>query len=145
MAKPDPALLDPARYPYSCEIPTRFGDLDVNQHVNNASMVGLYEDARVRYHSASGYHAAMGAAGITSMVASCTLEYLGQAYYPEPIEFHGSAAELGRTSYQLLQLARQGDRVIGFSRATMVCVRDGRATPIPDLFRESVQPWMYRA
>ncbi|MBU6266864.1 MAG: acyl-CoA thioesterase [Sphingomonadales bacterium] len=144
MAKPDPALLDPARYPYQCEIPTRFGDLDVNQHVNNAAMVGLYEDARVRYHAASGYHAAMGAAGITAMVVSCALEYLGQGYYPEPMTFHVGAAELGRSSYLLLQLARQGSRTVGFSRATMVCVHDGKPTAIPDLFRDSVKPWMYR-
>lgn len=145
MAKPDAALLDPARYPYTCEIATRFGDLDVNMHVNNVAMVQLYEDSRVRFHAASGYHASLGAAGIIAMVASCTLEYLGQAYYPDPLQFHVGAAQLGRTSYQLLQLVRQGDRVVGFSQATMVCVRDSQAVPIPDSFRESVKPWMFRA
>jgi len=144
MAKPDPALLDPARYPFTCEIATRFGDLDTNMHVNNVAIISLYEDARVRYHAASGYHAAMGAAGITSMVASCTIEYLGQSYYPEPLTFHVAAAELGRTSYQLLQLVRQGERTVGFSRSTMVCVRDSQPVPIPEPFRASVQPWLVR-
>ncbi|MDE2405283.1 MAG: acyl-CoA thioesterase [Sphingomonadales bacterium] len=145
MAKPDPALLDPARYPYTCEIATRFGDLDVNQHVNNAAMVSLYEDARVRFHGASGYHASLGASGITAMVASCQLEYLGQAFYPSPLTFHVAAAELGRTSYQLLQLVRQDGRTVGFSRAVMVCVRDSTAVAIPESFRESVKPWMFLA
>jgi acyl-CoA thioester hydrolase len=145
MPKPDAALLDPARYPFSCEIPTRFGDLDTNMHVNNVALVGLYEEARVRYHAVSGYHAALGTANIVAMVASCALEYLGQAYYPEPVTMHVAAAELGRSSYHLLQLAQQGERIIGFSRATMVCARDGKATPIPDSFRESVKPWMFAA
>ena len=34
MAKPDPALLNPARYPFTTTIEPRFGDLDVNLHVN---------------------------------------------------------------------------------------------------------------
>ena len=144
MAKPDPALLATGRYPFACELATRFGDLDTNMHVNNVAMVGLYEEARVRYHAASGYHAALGAAGIVAMVASCTIDYLGQAFYPEPLVFHVGADGLGRTSYQLLQLVTQGERPVGFSRATMVCVSGSQAVPIPELFRDSVKPWMIR-
>ena len=144
MAKPDPALLDPARYVFRCEIATRFGDLDTNMHVNNAAMAGLYEDSRVRFHVVNGFHEALGAQGITAMVASCSFDYLGQSYYPEPLEFHIAAADIGRTSYHVLQLARQGERTVGFARATMVCVQNGRAVQIPDMFRESIKPWMFR-
>lgn len=144
MPKPDPALLDRARYPFTCEIATRFGDLDVNLHVNNATMMGLYEESRVRFHRATGYLATISKAGIAAMVASCAVEYLGQSYYPKPLAFHLAIAKLGRSSYHVMQLVTQGERAVGFCRTTMVCVREGAAVPIPDLFRENIQQWMFK-
>lgn len=145
MAKPDPVLLDPTRYPYHCAMPTRFGDLDVNMHVNNVAMAGILEDGRVRFHRASGYHIAMDRMGIVAMVASCTIDYIGQAFYPDPLEMHAGADTLGRTSYQLVQLVTQGTQVVAFSRAVMVCVAGGRPAPLPDKFRQSVADWMIPA
>jgi len=60
MPKPDPAMLDPARYPFRCAIETCFGDLDTNLHINNVSLSGLLEEGRVRFHRASGFHAMIG-------------------------------------------------------------------------------------
>lgn len=149
MAKPDPALLDPARYPFHCRIETRFGDLDTNLHLNNVALVGMLEEGRVRFHRTSGYHAAAAAAGMTSMVASIGIEFLGQSFYPEPLDMHVGAASLGRTSYVLQQLVMQGGRVVTFARSVMVCMgkgshEGGNAIPIPDSFRQSVQSWMIR-
>jgi acyl-CoA thioester hydrolase len=142
MPKPDPALLDPERYPFRCEIPTRFGDLDTNLHLNNVALAGILEDARVRFHRASGYHQAI--AGATSMVASFAVEYLGQGYFPDPLIIHVAASRLGKTSYGLSQLVLQSERTIAYAQSIMVVVRDDRPVPIPEAFRESVQPWMLR-
>lgn len=145
MAKPDPALLDPARYPFRCEISTRFGDLDANLHVNNVALAGICEDARVRFHKASGYHAALHAWGEgTAMVVSFAIEYLGQAFHPEPLEVSVAAERIGTSSYVVTQLLRQGERTVAFARSTMVVVKDDRPVPIPDVFRQSVAPWMLR-
>lgn len=142
MPKPDPALLDPARYPFRCDIPTRFGDLDVNMHVNNVALAGVLEDARVRFHKVSGYHAAI--AQMTSMVVSLGIEYLGQGFYPQPLEVHVAASSIGRTSYSLYQLVMQEDRTVALARVTFVCVHDDRPAEIPSLFLETVKPFMLR-
>jgi acyl-CoA thioester hydrolase len=142
MAKPDPALLDPTRYPFHCAIATRFGDLDTNMHLNNVALVGIFEDARVRFHGVAGFHEAM--TGGTTMVASMAIEYLGQAYYPQPLDLHIAVTRLGRTSYVLQQLARQEDRVVSFAQSVMVCVADDRPAPIPAAFITSIAGWMLR-
>lgn len=142
MAKPDPTLLDFARYPFSCSVATRFGDLDTNMHVNNAALVSMLEDARVRFHAACGFH--MAQQDWTSMVASLSIEYLAQAHYPEPLEVHCAAAALGRTSYRINQLVSQSGRVVAFAQGVMVCVREGQAYPLPQSFIESAKPWMLR-
>jgi acyl-CoA thioester hydrolase len=142
MARPDPALLDPARYPFGCTIETRFSDLDTNLHINNVSLVGLLEEGRVRFHRASGYHAAI--AGMTSMVASMAVEFVGQSYFPDPLSMHVAPSRLGNSSYTLNQLVTQQDRVIAYAQAVMVCMTDTGPAPIPPAFRESVQAWMLR-
>jgi acyl-CoA thioester hydrolase len=143
MARPDPALLDPARYPFCCEIETRFADLDVNQHLNNVALVGLLEEGRVRFHRASGYHAAL--EGMTSMVASIAVEFIGQSYFPDPLEMRVAPRHLGNTSYSLHQLVTQRGRLVAYARTVLVCVGPQGPVSLPTAFRESVQPWMLKA
>ena len=143
MAKPDPAQLDPERYPFHCTLATRYGDVDTNRHVNNVALAGMLEDARVRYHHASGFHASM--VGMGAMMGSLTIEFLGQAYYPAPLDFHEGAVALGRTSFQFQQLVMQEGRVVALASSVMICVADGRPVALPDAFRQSVQAWMITA
>jgi acyl-CoA thioester hydrolase len=142
MAKPDALLLDPARYPFACEIGTRFSDLDTNMHLNNVALAGIIEDARVRFHAASGYNIAT--AGWVAMVANLTIDYLGQGFYPAPVTVHIGATNLGRTSYGMAQLVRQGNAVVALARSVMVCVNGNQPYPIPEAFRQSLQPLMLR-
>lgn len=143
MAKPDAALLNPARYPFTCTIETRFGDLDVNKHVNNVAMAGMVEEGRVRFHNASGFVA--GLEGRAAMVASLSLEFLGQAYHPAPITVHAGAARIGRTSYALDLLLMQEGRVVVFAQTVVVCTDAGGPAEISQAFRTSAQDWMVRA
>jgi acyl-CoA thioester hydrolase len=142
MPKPDPALLDPARYPFSCEIATRFSDIDLNHHINNVTLGDVCQEARVRFHSASGFRAAIAGAG--AMVASFSIDYLGQGYYPDPLTAHVAALGIGSTSYRLAMLIRQNGRTVAYAQAVMVAAREGRPIEIPDSFRDGVAPWMLR-
>ncbi len=136
MARPEPHLLDPARYPFFTEVDVRFSDLDVNRHINNVALSNFVEEGRVRFHRASGYHAAIAGAG--SMVASLAIEYVGQAYYPGALQIHAGAAQVGRTSYTLDLLLSQADRPVAFARSVVVCTREGKPHPIPESFHEIV-------
>jgi acyl-CoA thioester hydrolase len=142
MAKPDPALLDPARYPFHCRIEPRFGDLDVNLHINNVALAAMLEEAHVRFHRASGYAARQ--QGLSTMVASVTIDYLAQGSYPEPVDVHIAVERMGRTSHVLAKLATQGERPIGFSRAVLVSVRNDGPAPMPDAFVAQADCWELR-
>lgn len=142
MAKPDAAALNPARYPFCTNIDVRFGDMDINLHVNNVAMAGMVEEGRVRFHRASGFSGSM--RGMGAMVASMAIDYVGQAHYPGELTIHAGAARLGSSSYDLQMLILQQDRTVAFARSTMVCVTDGKPHGLPDSFRESVKQWMLR-
>ena len=138
MPRPEPHKLDPARYPFSTQVDVRFSDMDLNRHVNNVSLSNFVEEGRVRFHRASGFHAAMTEAGTGAMVASLAIEYVGQAHYPGKLDIHAGAASVGRTSYNLELLVSQKGNPVLFARAVMVCVKDGKPHPIPDAFHLAV-------
>lgn len=142
MDRPDPALLDPARYPFHCRIEPRFTDLDVNRHVNNVAMCGLLQEARVRFHAASGYHEA--AAGKTSMAASFSVAYIGEAYHPQPIDFYVAAKAIGRTSHALAHCAMQDGRTVAYAEAVIVTIANGRPDPHSAGFLDAIAAWMLK-
>jgi acyl-CoA thioester hydrolase len=145
MAKPDPALLDPARYPFLCEIETRYRDLDSNLHINNGVFASLLEEGRVRFHRTSQLGNIHSDPELTAMVVSVAIEYLGQSHFPEPLEMHVAASRIGQTSYDLCQLVTQQGDVVAFAKVTLVCVKGDRPCPIPDEQREAAGPWMLQA
>lgn len=143
MPKPDPALLDHARYPFTCQIAPRFGDLDINMHVNNVALMGLAQEGRVRFHHASGYAGDRG--GATSMIASFAIEFLGEAFYPDHLDFCAAISRLGRTSHVVDQLATQGGRVVAWTQSVIVNVTAEGPAELTEGFRESAKAWMLRA
>ena len=89
MAKPDPALLDPARYPFHCTLETRYCDLDSNLHINNGVMASLLEEARddgrVRGGHASTAKAWAAAAGFFALgTPEAEGRLLALSAYPDP-------------------------------------------------------------
>lgn len=143
MARPEPALLDPANYPWSCAMETRFGDLDMNRHINNVALAGLLEDARVRFLAATRLDEAT--AEIDGLVAHFAIDYLAQGQYPDPVEIFVGATALGRSSYQQVQLVRQGDQIIAFARSVLVCVNEAGTLPMPPALVAALQNWQVRA
>ena len=142
MARPEPALLDPARYPFCCQIETRYRDLDSNMHVNNGVFATLLEEGRVRYHRISKFGSIAADPELSTMVASVKIDYLGESHFPEPLDMHIGAARIGNSSYELCQLVVQSGVVVAFAHVTMVCIKNGKPHAIPADHRELAKPWM---
>lgn len=127
MAKPDPALLDPRRYPFVHQVSTRFADMDPNHHLNNVAIAALFEDGRVRFGQTAGDKKAM--------IVNVSIDYLDQAFYPDSVTGYVALENIGRSSWTTVQLLEQNGRVFAFARATAVRVADGRPAAIEDGMR----------
>lgn len=142
MPKPDATLLQVERYPFSCTIEPRFGDLDVNLHINNVAMAGMLEDGRVRfYRAASGepdFH------GLSTMIASISIEYMGETHYPDPITIHAAIENLGRTSQQIVQIVTQNGKPVVFARTVVVMTGPDGPAPLPAEYRTRAERWILR-
>lgn len=143
MPKPDPALLDPARYSFNCQIEPRFGDLDYNLHINNVALLGIVEEARLRFHAAAGHPVLRH--DLRPLVASVAVEYLAEGRHPDPLTICAGLVSIGRSSYTLGQLALQCGRAIAHVRTVMVCTDDSGPATIPQDVRDAMQPWLLRA
>jgi acyl-CoA thioester hydrolase len=144
MPKPDAALLDPARYPFSCAIEPRFTDLDFHHHVNNAALADILQEGRIRFHHVCAYGVALDGHGINSMAVSLSIEFLGQARYPDVLENHLAAVAVGRTSHTIGHLVTQGGALVAYAQAVLVCMLDGQPVENPQGFVETVSKWMLK-
>jgi acyl-CoA thioester hydrolase len=142
MAKPDPALLDPVRYPFSNAVTTRFADLDPNGHINNVAMAAVFEDARLRFIAAIGMP--KNTEGARFMVANVTIDYLAQAYYPAGLVCHVAALPGGRSSWSLQQLLIQEGKPVATARAAIVFTDGERPMPLDPALRDKLAPWLIR-
>lgn len=132
-----PNLLDGSGYPYRHEITTRFADIDPNLHINNVAMVAAFEDARARFDFSLGLRKMLGTRRV--MIAANYIEYVGQAFYPDPLVMFVGAVDFGRSSWTLACLATQDGRACAFARSVLVCTEGDRPTPIPDEFRAALE------
>lgn len=139
MAKPDPALLDAARYRFRHKITSRFSDMDSNRHINNVAIATMLEDARVRFGQSAGIHESFGE--LRPMVASVAIEYLAQGHFPHPVLAFAATEDLGRSSWRVVQFLEQGGQAIAFARSVIVCTDGLRSAPLPQAFRDSLTQW----
>jgi len=144
MPRPDPALLDPARYPFRCDIEPRFRDLDTNLHINNGVMATLLEEGRVRFYRGGGGGGGSVGGILTTMVVSLGIEFIGESHFPDLLEMHVAVTNVGRTSYELVQLITQRSHAVVFARVTLVCMGEAGPFEMTQDYRAALESWMLR-
>lgn len=137
VARPDPRTLDRAAYPFSIALPTRFGDLDVNFHLNNVAATSLIQEARIRFFDWLG--APPDGDASRWLVASMAVTFLAEGRYPEDTVGYVGVSRLGRTSVSFAQLLTQGDATIAHAEVALVLSNKSGPTPIDGALRARVE------
>jgi acyl-CoA thioester hydrolase len=122
----DRARLEAATYPHRGTVATRFADLDQYHHINNVSVAGIFEEARYPFFDLVELS---NEPDCQLVIAAVTIEYATDMLYPDPVDVVTGVLEVGRTSLQIAQVARQKDRIAAY--AVMVQVSRNKQGPIP--------------
>ena len=140
MTRLDRARLDAAEFPVRFEVQTRFDDTDMQGHLNNAAVVVLLQEARVDFNRQAGLwdHGK----GLRMMAVGITVEFAGEMFFPERVEIFSGTTKIGRSSYTLAQVARQGGTARIYAEATMVFADENGPTAIPDPIRAALERMM---
>jgi acyl-CoA thioester hydrolase len=139
MPRPDPALLDSTRYPFRIAVGTRFDDMDINGHINNVAIMGLFQESRVRLHEC--YAGLPLSRPYAIIVASITFEFLRDGEYPRPMDVFIGITNVGRTSHALASLMVQDGQPVAFSTCVIVRTLDGGPIENDPAFRQALSPW----
>lgn len=139
----DPARLDPANYPYSTSVETRFQDLDPLGHINNVAMAALFENGRVRFNRDNLVERQRRASGDRWLIARVEINYLAEGHFPYPIEVASGIGTIGNRSWTILSAAWQSGRCVGLCDSTIVYQSKEGKQPISDDFRAELERWKF--
>ncbi|MCR8897553.1 acyl-CoA thioesterase [Gordonia sp. GONU] len=124
---------------YVLEIPVhlRWGDMDINNHINNVQISRLFEEARVR-----SFHEWIPdrPRDFSFLVARQDVEFSAPVHYStHPVLVHSCVGRIGRSSFVMaLRLFDKEGVLCATAETTMVVVDPaaGRPAPIPDDLRD---------
>ena len=119
-------------------IAVRWGDMDANAHVNNATYFTYMEQARIEWLNTAGMQNTAAGEGPVVVKTSCT--YLKPIAYPATLEIRVYGGAPGRTSFPTwYEIFDAADAAAKYAEgdATMVWTNraSGKSQPVPDALR----------
>lgn len=98
--------------PFELEMDLRWSDQDAQGHVNNAKIVTLAEEARIRFHAFLASQREGAGQGGSIVVARQEIDYHAQTQYAPAITLRVSVVRIGTKSYTLRQQGLQDGRPV---------------------------------
>lgn len=122
---------------HECPIDVRWGDLDMQGHVNNVAYMTYFEHARAELILSIGRFGPD--AGVGVVVVQANVSYRAPALYPAALKVVTSVPKFGTTSmvfHQVLQ-GREDDTVYAEADITAVWINaaDGKPIPVPQFIK----------
>jgi len=136
-ARADPARRTLDSYPERLSLQLRFGDCDMQGHLNNAAAARLYEEARIRFLKRI-VSEAREPLPRPPVVAHLSIDYLGEGEYPGDLVVGLGILSVGRTSWRVGKGLFQDGRCIGLCEAVLVSLGDDGPAALPAGFRDTL-------
>lgn len=122
----------------SVSLQLRYGDMDINQHINNVQIARLFEESRVRSFG-QWFDDGGRPAEYAMVVGRQDIVFRAVLHYSlEPVTVRTCINRIGTSSFRmLLTLVDPTGTTCAVAETTMVSVdnESGRATPVPDEVR----------
>ena len=88
------------RYPFQTEVPIYIGHINYGQHLDNAQLLALVAEARVRFFRHLGY-GELDVEGRAIVVADLAVQYKSEAFHGETLRIGFAATEFNRYGFDL--------------------------------------------
>jgi len=143
---PAPAASTPRLedFPYRLSDNVRFGDLDPNQHVNNAVYATYFETGRVTLMKDPRY--GLTQQGLAWIMVRLDMHFRAELRWPGTIDLGLGVVRFGRTSVTCDQVVYSEGRCVASAQATMVLIDEltRKPTPLTAELIEALRPWVRR-
>jgi acyl-CoA thioester hydrolase len=138
--------MDESVYPFFVEISTRFGDMDINGHLNNVAYAQYFEDARVSFNRAvlfDGGWEGPEARDFRILVAGVDIAYVREGAYGWPIRVGIGVSRIGTSSWSLVAAVFQSGKCLAVHDAAIVF--KGPSGALPESLRQKLAEKMLLA
>ena len=131
-------------FPYRLTDNVRFGDLDPNQHVNNAVYETYFETGRVTLMKDPRHGLLQ--EGLAWIMVRLDMHFRAELRWPGTIELGLGVVRLGRTSVTCEQVVFSEGRCVASATAVMVLIDEVTRKPAPLAVQlvQALQPWARR-
>jgi len=120
----------------------RFGDQDVQGHVNNSVYSTLFECSRVDFQTC-GKCLTLDARQLV-VIASITIDFRRELHWPATVEIRLGVSRIGRSSFGFMQELWTGDTMVATARSTQVVIDEitRRSTPLSQAQCDQLAHWI---
>jgi acyl-CoA thioesterase FadM len=128
-------------YRFSTKLTVRMSDINHANHLDNARLVALVNEARVHFLEHLSLSEADLGDGKTGMViGDLAVQFRAEAFYGDELIFDMDADELTDKSFRLKCRVRKGDTVVAFSETGIVAFdyRKRSVVSLPGAFMDRV-------
>ena len=131
-------------FPYRLSDNVRFGDLDPNQHVNNAVYATYFETGRVTLMKSPEY--GLTPPGLAWIMVRLDIHFRAELHWPGKIELGLGVAKFGRTSVSFDQVVFSEGKCVASARAITVLIDEVTRKPVPltPELKAKFAPWIRR-
>ena len=131
-------------FPYRLTDNVWFGDLDPNQHVNNAVYATYFETGRVTLMKDPRHGLLQ--EGLAWIMVRLDMHFRAELRWPGTIELGLGVVRLGRTSVTCEQVVFSEGRCVASATAVMVLIDEVTRKPAPLAVQlvQALQPWARR-
>jgi acyl-CoA thioester hydrolase len=116
-------------FPFRLGDNVRFGDLDPNQHVNNAVYATYFETGRVTLMKDRSY--GLMPDGVTWIMVRLDMHFRAELRWPGTIEMGLGVAKLGRTSVTFDQVVFSEGKCVASAQSVSVLLDEATRKPMP--------------
>jgi len=129
-------------YPVVIEVPVAWGEMDINQHVNNIVYFRYFESARIAYFEKTDIFDQLARTGIGRILAATSCTFKMPLKYPDNIRVGARVTGLGEDRFTMgyrvvsvkhRKIAAEGDGVI-----VTFDYRENKKVPIPADWRQRI-------
>ena len=131
-------------FPYRLSDNVRFGDLDPNQHVNNAVYATYFETGRVTLMKDPKY--GLTPPGLAWIMVRLDIHFRAELRWPGRIELGLGVSKFGRTSVTFDQVVFSDGKCVASAASVGVLIDDAtrRPTPLTAEVVDRLNPWLRR-
>ena len=133
--------MDATRLTFHTDLSVRITDINYGRHLGNDAMLGLLQEARLRFLAQAGF-SEEDIGGVGMVMGDAVVQFKAVAFYGDELSVGVGLQDVERRTFDLVyRVVRKGDNaVVALAKTGMVAYdyRQNRLARVPDVFLEKM-------